>query len=288
MRAIFKRELRAYFHNVTGFVFLAFMLFAAGGVCAGFNIFLGSSRFEDCLYYLQIALVIAIPLLTMRSFTDERRGHTDQLLYSLPLPLWKIVLGKYLAMVAVFGVSCLIIAVFPLILTMFGMTGLGSAYSALLAFFMLGAALIALCTFLSSMTENSIVAMILSVVGVLVLFLVDTFVTLFAPIGAVASLIVLVALAGLLALAVFGVTKNWCFTGLVGAVLILPQIIVFAINSQLYDGLVYRVVSAIALFYRFSVFCSGIFDLTTIIYDLSVVALFLFLAWQVMEKRRRA
>jgi ABC-2 type transport system permease protein len=138
------------------------------------------------------------------------------------------------------------------------------------------------------MTENSIVAMILSVVGVLVLFLVDTFATLFAPIGAVASLIVLVALAGLLALAAFGVTKNWCFTGLVGVVLILPQIVVFAINSQLYDGLVYRVVSAIALFYRFSVFCSGIFDLTTIIYDLSVVALFLFLAWQVMEKRRRA
>ena len=288
MRAIFKREWRAYFHNVSGFVFLAFMLFAAGAMCAGFNVLLGSNRFEDCLYYLQIALIIAIPLLTMRSFTDERRGHTDQLLYSLPLPLWKIVLGKYLAMVAVFGVSCLVIALFPITLSMFGMTGLGTAYAALFGFFLLGAALIALCTFFSSMTESPLIAMILSVVCVLVLFLIDTFVTVFSSVGAVASLIVLVALAGLLALAAYGVTKNWYFTGLFAAVTILPQFAIFAINSQLYDGLVYRVVSAIALFYRFSVFCSGIFDLTTVIYDVSVIVLFLFLTWQVMEKRRRA
>ncbi len=288
MRAIFKRELNAYFHNVSGFVFLAFMLFAAGAMCAGFNVLLGSARFEDCLYYLQIALIIAIPLLTMRSMTDERRGHTDQLLYSLPLPLWKIVLGKYLAMVTLFGLSCLVIALFPLILALFGMTGLGLAYAALLGFFLLGAALIALCMFLSSMTESPVVAMILCVVGVLVLFLLDTFVTLFASVGAVASLIVLVALAGLLALAAYGVTKNWYFTGLVAAVGIVPQILIFVINSSLYDGLVYRVISAVALFYRFSVFCSGIFDLTTIIYDVSVIALFVFLTWQVMEKRRRA
>lgn len=288
MIAIFKREMRAYFHNVAGYVFLAFMLLAGGGLCAVFNVLLGSTRFEDALYYLQIALIIAVPLLTMRTMTEERRGHTDQLLYSLPLPLWKIVLGKYFAMVSLFGISCLIIAVFPLILTMFGMTGLGTAYAALLGFFLLGAALIALCTFLSSMTDNPLVAMILGVVGVLALFLIDTFVTAFAPVGAVVSLIVLLALALLLALAAYGATKNWYFTALCAAVLTLPQIVAFVINSQLYDGLLYRVISAIALFYRFTVFCSGIFDLTTIIYDVSVAALFLFLTWQVMEKRRRA
>lgn len=288
MRAIFKRELRAYFHNVTGFVFLAFMLFAAGGLCVAFNVLLGSARFEDCLYYLQIALIIAIPLLTMRTFSDERRNHTDQLLYSLPLPLWKIVLGKYFAMVTVFGMSCLIIAVFPIILSMFGMTGLGTGYAALFGFFLLGAALIALCMFLSSLTESPLVAMILGVVGVLVMFLLDTFVTSLAGIGAVGSLIVLLVLAGLLALAAYGATKNWVFTGVVAAVLMLPQIAVFAIHSALYDGLVYHVISIVALFYRFTVFCSGIFDVTTLVYDVSVAALFLFLTWQVMEKRRRA
>ena len=288
MRAIFKRELRSYFHNVSGYVFLAFMLFAAGGLCAVFNVLLGSVRFEDSLYYLQIALIVAIPLLTMRSLTEERRGHTDQLLYSLPLPLWKIVLGKYLAMVALFGLSCLVMAVFPLLLVMFGMTGLGTAYAALLGFFLLGAALIALCMLLSSMTENPLVAMILGLVGVLVVFLLDTFVTSFAGIGAIGSLIVLLALAALLSLAAYGTTKNWAFTGVVAAVLMLPQLLVFVINSALYDGLVYRVLSAVSLFYRFTVFCSGIFDVTTLVYDVSVAALFLFLTWQVMEKRRRA
>ena len=288
MIAIFKREMRSYFHNVIGFVFLALLLLAAGVFCAIFNVILGSADFADSLYYLQLALIILIPLLTMRSMTEERRAHTDQLLYSLPLPLWKIVLGKYLAMVAMLGIGCVVIALFPLILTLFGMDALGTAYATLFAFFLLGAALIAFCMFLSSLTENQLIAMILCVVGILVIFLLDTFVTIFISAGVVLSFIVLIVLTLLAALGVYGLTKNLYFSSLVAILGVLPQIVIFLIDSSLYDGMLYRAVSVLSLFYRYTVFGSGVFDLTTIIYDASFAALFIFMTWLVMDKRRRA
>lgn len=288
MIAIFKREMRSYFHNVIGFVFLSLLLLAAGAFCVVFNVVLGSTNFEDSLYYLQLALIVLVPLLTMRAMTEERRTHTDQLLYSLPLPLWKIVLGKYLAMVAMLAIGCAIIAVYPIILTMFGMGNLGTAYATLLAFFLLGAALIAFCMFLSSLTENQLVAMILCIVGILVIFLLDTFVIVFASAGAVVSFIALVVLALLAALGVYGLTKNVYFSSVIAILGVLPQVVIFLIDSSLYDGLLYRTVSVLSLFYRYTVFCSGIFDLTTIIYDASFAALFIFMTWLVMDKRRRA
>ena len=286
MSAIFKREFRSYMHNATGFVFLAVLLLVAGLLCVALNVILGSARFEDSLYYLQIALIIVIPLLTMRTMTEEKRLHTDQLLYSLPLPLWKIVLGKYLAMVAVFGIGCGVIALYPLLFGLFGMTGMGTAYSSIFGFFLLGAALIAFCTFFSCMAESPLIAMILCVVATGVLFCVDMFVALLSVVGAVGSLISLVALALLVALVVWLLTRHAVITAAVAVVGVLPQVLVFAINSALYDGLLYRVVSTLSLFYRFSVFTRGIFDITTIIYDISFAALFLFLTYQALEKRR--
>jgi len=142
--------------------------------------------------------------------------------------------------------------------------------------------------FLSSLTENQLVAMILCIVGILVIFLLDTFVTVFASAGAVVSFIALVVLALLAALGVYGLTKNVYFSSLVAILGVLPQVVIFLIDSSLYDGLLYRTVSVLSLFYRYTVFCSGIFDLTTIIYDASFAALFIFMTWLVMDKRRRA
>ncbi len=286
MIAIFKREFRSYMHNVGGFVFLACLLLVAGVLCVALNVILGSSRFEDVLYYLPIALIVVVPLLTMRTMTEEKRAHTDQLLYSLPLPLWKIVLGKYLAMVAVFGIACGIIALYPLLLSLFGMTGFGTAYSSLFGFLLLGAALIALCMFLSSMVESPLVAMILCVVVTAVLYCVDILAGLLMSVGALVSLISLIVLALLVALIVWLLTKHALASAIVALAGVLPQVIVFVINSALYDGLLYRVVTGLSLFYRFTVFTRGIFDLTTLIYDISFGALFLFLTYQVMEKRR--
>ena len=288
MLAIYKREMRSYFHNVIGYVVLAVLLLTAGILCTVLNVVQKSPYFSTTLYYLQFALVLVAPLLTMRSLTEERKNRTDQLLYSLPIPLWKIVLGKYFAMVSVLGVACLIIALYPLLLSLFGMGNFPTAYSMLFGFFLLGAALIAVSMLLSSLTDNLVVSVVLSVLGIAALFFIDTFVMKFVGVGAVPSLVVFILLALLIALAVWAFTKNSYFSAFVALLLVLPQIVIFAVNSSLYDGLLYRVARHISLFYRYEVFDKNIFDLTSIVYYLSVAVLFLYATWQMMERRRRA
>jgi ABC-2 type transport system permease protein len=287
MIAIYRREMRSYFQNVIGYVILAVLLLAAGVLCTIFNVVRQSAYFSDTLYYLQFALALVVPLLTMRSLTEERKNHTDQLLYSLPIPLWKIVLGKYLAMLSVLGLGCLVIAVYPLLLSLFGMGDFSAAYSMLFGFFLLGAALIALSMLLSSLTDNLIVSIILSVLGMAALYVIDTFVMVLVNVGAVGSLVILIALALLVALAVLGFTKNLYFSGFCAAILVVPQVVIFAIDSSLYDSLAYRLARNLSLFYRYEVFSKSIFDLTSIVYYISFAALFLYATWQMMERRRR-
>lgn len=288
MIAIYRREMRSYFHNVIGYVVLSVLLLTAGILCTVLNVVQKSPYFSGTLYYLQFALVLVAPLLTMRSLTEERKNRTDQLLYSLPIPLWKIVLGKYFAMVSVLGLACLIIAIYPLLLSLFGMGNFATAYSMLLGFFLLGAALIAVSMLLSSLTDNLVVSVVLSVLGIAALFFIDTFVMKFVDVGAVPSLVVFILLALLIALAIWAFTKNSYFSAFVALLLVLPQIVIFAVNSSLYDGLLYRVARHISLFYRYEVFDKNIFDLTSIVYYLSFAALFLYATWQMMERRRRA
>lgn len=287
MIAIYRREMRSYFQNVIGYVVLTVLLLTAGILCTIINVVQKSTFFSDTLYYLQFSLALVVPLLTMRSFTEERKNRTDQLLYSLPVPLWKIVLGKYFAMVSVLGLGCLIIAVYPLLLSLFGMGNFSTAYSMLFGFFLLGSALIALSALLSSLTDNLIVSIILSVLGIAALFAIDTFVMVLVDVSAVLSLIILVVLALLVSLAVLGFTKNVYFSGLCAAVLVVPQVVIFTINSSVYDGLAYRLARHISLFYRYEVFGKSIFDLTSVLYYVSFAALFLYATWQMMERRRR-
>ena len=197
MRAIFKREFSSYMHNVTGLLFIAAIVLFEGFFLMADNLIGQSPNFEDSWANLQIVLIFAVPVLAMRSLAEDKRSRVDQLLYSLPLPLWQVVLGKYLAMVAIFGVACGIIALYPLILCAFGTVSFAAPYCSLIAFFLLGSALLALCMFLSSLTESQIIAAVVGVGGVLLLNLMDSL-ALIVPSGAMPSLVALLIVAALL------------------------------------------------------------------------------------------
>ena len=141
MTAIYQRELRSYFHGMTGYVFIAFLLVFAGIYTMFYNLSSGYPNFEYVLQAMTIIFLIAIPVLTMRVIAEERRQKTDQLLYTLPLGMTRVVLGKYLAMVTVVAVPCVVMAFYPLLLSTFGTVSFPTAYGALLGFFLLSAAL---------------------------------------------------------------------------------------------------------------------------------------------------
>ena len=154
MIAILKREFKSYYLSMTGYAFAAFLLIFAGiytmAIClAGYY-----ANFEYVLGNISFIFLLIVPILTMRVFAEEKKQKTDQLLYSLPAGMVKVVFGKYLALLGVFLAPLLVMCFYPLILTAFGDLSFTVIYASFFAFFLLGAALIAVGMFVSTLTES--------------------------------------------------------------------------------------------------------------------------------------
>ena len=125
MLAIYKRELKSYFQSMVGCVFVAFLLVFTGIYFVAYNLSAGYPYFSYSLAGSLIVFIVGIPLITMRSFSEERKNKTDQLLLTAPVSLWKVVLGKYLAMITVIGIPSVIFCIYPLIIKSQGTAYLG-------------------------------------------------------------------------------------------------------------------------------------------------------------------
>ncbi len=154
MTAVLKHELKNYLHSLTAYLFCGFLLIFVGIGAMLYNIQSAVANFEYVLQFVCIGMVVIIPVLTMRVISEEKKQKTDQLLYSLPLKTSQIIIGKYLALLIIFFIPVCIISVYPLIFAQFGEVYLLTSYGSLIAFFIMGAALIAIGTFVSSLTEN--------------------------------------------------------------------------------------------------------------------------------------
>ena len=207
MTAAFKHELRSYFHSLTAYVFGAFLLLVVGFGAMFYNIQAAVSNFEYVLSFSSLVFVVIVPILTMRVIAEERRQKTDQLLYSLPITTTQVILGKYLALLVVYLVPLCVISLYPLIFAQFGEVYLLTSYGSILAFFILGAALIAVGVFLSSLTENQGFA---AGMGVAVILLNYYSVSLaeYTSSTAFGSLVALYVLTALLGLVIRYLTRN--------------------------------------------------------------------------------
>ena len=285
MSAVIKHELKTYFRSLPAYVFGAFLLAFTGVGAMIYNINSAVSNFEYVLSYVSIVFVIIVPILTMRVIAEERKQKTDQLLYSLPITTTQVVLGKYIALLVVFLLPMLIISVYPYVFSRFGDVYLLTSYGALLAFFILGAALIALGVFISSLTENQGLA---AGIGIAVILFNYYSVTLSEYVSAtvVGSVIALAVLIILIALVVRYMTKS---TGLaVGVAVVLAAAVaaVYFLNKAAFDGLLPNLMKLLSLFLPLDSFTNGVFDMTYIVFYLSVIVFFLFLSVQSLEKRR--
>lgn len=154
MKAIFEREFRSYFTSVSGYVFAAFLLLFAGIYTMSVCLFGGYANFEYVLGNMSFIFLLIVPVITMKTFAEERRQRTDQLLYALPIGMTKVVLGKYLALLAVFAVPMVIIALYPLVLSLYGTLSFRTILTTFIGFLLLGASLLSIGMFLSSLTES--------------------------------------------------------------------------------------------------------------------------------------
>ena len=285
MTAVLKHELKNYFHSLTAYVFGAGLLLAVGLGALHYNLQEAVSNFEFALSYFSIVLAAIVPILTMRVIAEERRQRTDQLLYALPITTTQVIVGKYLALLTVYLIPLCVIAVYPLIFSRFGDVYLLTSYGSILAFFLMGAALIALGVFISSLTDNQGFA---AGIGIAVILLNYYSVSLSEYVsstvfGSIVALCVLVLALGAV---IKYLTKTENLAYAVCFVLIAAIAITALLDNTKFEGLLPAVMTRLSLFDRFTGFVNGVFDMTSVVYYASVAVFFLFLSVQSLEKRR--
>lgn len=285
MTAVLKHELRLYFQSLTAYVFGAFLLVAVGIGAMLYNLQAAVSNFEFVLSFSSLVFAVIVPILTMRVIAEERKQKTDQLLYSLPLSTAQVVMGKYLALLLVYMIPLCIISVYPLIFSRYGDVYLLTSYGSMLAFFLMGGALLAVGMFISSLTENQGFA---AGIGIAVILLNYFSVSLAEYVSATAmgSAVALFVLSALLGLVIRSLTGNENVGYGIGLALMGITTAVFLIDETKFEGLLPDIMKKLSLFDRLETFVNGVFDMTSVVYFLSVAVFFLFLTVQSLEKRR--
>lgn len=285
MTAVYRKELRSYLTSMIGYVFIAFMLAAIGIYFAFQNLNIGSPRFELVLDNVQFVFLVFVPILTMRVLADEKKQRTDQLLLTLPLSVWDIVLGKFLAVVTLYAVPMVIICFYPLLLSSFGPVNMPAAYFSILSFFLLGCADIAIGVFLSSVTENSVIAAVMTFGVLLACYLMNTIATMVSY-TATASFLAFTVVILLFVAIVYHMLKNTTVTCVAGVVLEGILCAVFVLKKPLLEGAFQKLLSVFYLNGRLANFFDGMLDIGGIVYFLSIIAVFLVLTEQTIVKRR--
>ena len=234
MLAIWKREVKSYFQNVIGWLFLAAVFVLYGLYFYAYNLRSGYPYISYALSAIAFIMLIAVPVLTMRSLAEERHSKTDQLILTAPVSVGKIVVGKYLAMVTVFSIDMLLIALTPFLLMRYGTIPLGESYAAVLGFWLYGCTCIAVGIFISSLTESQVIAAVLTFAALFLGYMMDSICSLISQAG----------------------------------------------------NLLTKVLRCYDLYSPLDQFMNGTVDISGMIYYITIIALFLFLTGQAIQKRR--
>ncbi|HEX3076238.1 MAG TPA: ABC transporter permease subunit [Lachnospiraceae bacterium] len=285
MLAIYKKELRSYLTSMIGFVFIAFFLVIVGFYFMAYNLKGGYSSFEYSLNSLVFVFVLLVPILTMRLIAEEKRQKTDQLLFTSPITIGKLVIGKYLAVLTIFCSGMLVTAFYPLILSKYGNVDLKLAYAGIFGFTLVGASYLAIGLFISALFESQVISAVVTFVTLLVTFLMNGLVNMIPGDNKTAWFVFGVIALGLCIGAYF-MLRNATVAITLGIILEALLAIVYFVKPNLYDGTVTKVFHWFSVIDRIDNFMAGILDLTGIIYYLSIVVIFIFLTVQSLNKRR--
>ena len=234
MFAIFKRELNAYFTSPLGYVFLAIFYAFSGLFFYIFSLSVGSTDISSVFLMMFIVLMVFVPLLTMRLLSEDKKQKTDQLILTAPVSLLSIVMGKFLAAYAIFAIGVAVMPVYGFVMSTFATVSWLPIWGNTVGLLLLGGIFVSIGLFISSLTENQMIAAIGGFFINLMILLMNT------------------------------------------------------LKSALPNGFLQDVLSSISVYSRYSEITNGIFSLSSLIFFVSVIFIFLFLTVRVLEKRRWA
>ena len=234
MLAIFKREIRSYFTSVIGYVFLVMYLAVGGAVFCLTTLFSMSADVTPFYTYMLLLSAIILPLLTMKSFSEERKIKTEQLLLTSPVSIIGMVMGKFLAAYVMFAGCMIFVSLYFLVLNFYAVVKFVILLGNIVAMLFVGMVFISIGLFVSSLTENQLAAAI-GTIAIIMAFLL---------VGALAALFP---------------SSHW---------------------FRMY------VLNFLSILSRFQGFSYGYFDVSSIVYYLSISSIFLYLTVRIYDRRR--
>ena len=287
MLAIYKKEFKSYFISMIGYAFIAFLLMIIGIMFSWINLRNANPFIGYTLEYAYVTVVfmILVPVVTMKIFADESRLKTDQLLFTSPVSIIEIIMGKYLAIATVFAIPMLIVSVYPILLTSFGKVPLPMSYVAILGFWLMGMAYLAIGVFVSSTTDSQIISAVVTFAILLLSFMMESLIKI-VPSTAVVSFIVFMILAIIVSALYYSFTRNKMISLIIGAVLEAGIIIAYIIKSSLFDGAIKKLMMVFSLNQQYENFMGGYLDIGSIVYYITVIVFFIFMTVQVIQKKK--
>lgn len=175
MTAIFKKEFKNYFMSPIGYIFVGVFTFLASMFYSSGILAYQQADISIMFSNVNVIYLFLAALLTMRLLSEEKNKRTDQLLLSSPVSVTEIVLGKYLAAMAVFGVTMVISLVYPAIMFMFGEPALSEVIGSYIGFILLWGAFISVGVFISSLTESQMIAGVFTFASLLLIYFISWF-----------------------------------------------------------------------------------------------------------------
>ena len=285
MGAVYKKELRSSFTTMTGPVAIAVMLFIAGYMFRTYNLANGLSSVIYAVFNSSLIFYFVVPILSMRVFAEERRQRTDQMLFTAPVHLIEIILGKYLALVSVFAVPVLVLCTMPVALRPLGGSTPALDYAGILVFFLMGCAYLSVGMFISTLTENLIVSAILNILFVAVTMMIHNAYSMIS--GTVfTSMVFFVVLSILIGIAVYAMTGFYWLSLGVLTVLAAVSLILSYMESEFITGSAEKVLGILDFYSHFESFVYETFSLTDIVYFISAIAVGIVLTHTSIVRRR--
>lgn len=285
MIAIMKKELRAYFNSIIGWLFIAFFLAFVGLYVFLYN-FLNQSAFIGyALSSVSLIFALLVPMVTMRIIAEENKQRTDQLLLTSPVSIGRIVLGKYLALEILFALAMAFICIYPVIFSFFGPVNMKMSYVAVLGFFLVGSAYLAIGLFISSLTESQAFAAVMTFVVVLITCLADGIAELL-PSTAKAAYATYTFLWLVVAVWLWRMLKNSSVAIAIFAVGECALTAVYLLKPTMLEGTIPTVFGTVSVMKLYDETITGVFNLTMPVYYVSIAFVFCFLTYQNIRKRR--
>ncbi|MBE5935162.1 MAG: ABC transporter [Lachnospiraceae bacterium] len=285
MLAIISKELRSFFSSMLGYSIIAFYMVVLGIYFVMINCLGQHGHFEATLQSISFMFIVLIPILTMKSLADERRNKTDQLLLTAPISVEKIVGGKYIGTVSVYLIAMAITCVYPLIMGAYGDVNFKLTYVCILGFTLLGAAYIAMGMFISSLTENSVIAAVVTFITVLLTYLMSALSS-SLPNDNMIVWLVYAVLYLVLIIVFYVLVRNLFITGIVAVVGEIVLAVTYVVKPEIYDNALIGLAEKLSILLPFQNMCYGNVSAADILYYISVILIFLFLTIQSIKKRR--